>query len=134
MNSSTLANIRVTVFAMAGLVTAAYAIGVLISGRPDPMLFWIPGVAGICAAIAIFMSAGAAGQSTRDQAFDEGYLADTHKAQRYGFWIALFLYPAFGLLMFLEVVNHEISFAAMGTLTGASFLFLFVWFDLRGRQ
>ena len=49
------------------------------------------------------------------------------------YWVALLLYPIFGLLLSFGWVAPGVAFAAMGTLTGAAFLLLFVWFDLRGR-
>jgi len=133
LSSDNLSNIRVFVLGITGLTCLTYAVLALLLGRADPMPWWIPGIAGVGSALVISIAAFAAGKRNTQQAIDEGYFADTHKAQRLAFWIALFLYPLFGILLANDAVNFQVAFAAMGTLTGAAFLLLFVWFDIKGR-
>lgn len=134
LTSDSLANIRTFVLGGTGIICLVYACMALLLGRPDPMPFWIPGLAGLCSGIIITLAARAAGPRNTEQAVDEGYLADTHRAQRFAYWVSLLLYPVFGLLLMQGWVSWSVAFAAMGTLTGAAYLLLFVWFDLQGRR
>ena len=86
--------------------------------RPDPFPFWIPGILGLISAALIFALAAAAGRNTAQQALDEGYIMDKRRAEAQAFWVALMLYPIFGL--FMGAVALPTAFAAMGTLTGAA--------------
>lgn len=115
-----------------GVICLAYAVLSLIAGRPDPMPFWIPGLAGALAGVVISIGARMNPKSASD-AMDEGYRADWGRAQRHAYWVALLLYPLFGLLLALGWVKFHTAFAAMGTLTGAAMLLLFVIYDLQGR-
>jgi apolipoprotein N-acyltransferase len=114
-----------------GLLCLIYAGGVLVTGRPDPMPFWIPGAAGVVALIVITL--GLRMDRRNMSAMDEGYLADWGRAQRHAYWIALWLYPLFGVLLAAGVITFPAAFAAMGTLSGAAVLILFVIYDMRGR-
>lgn len=134
LSSQNLSNIRTFVLGGTGLICLAYAVLAMLWGRPDPFPSWIPGLAGFGSAAIISIAAIVAGRSKTAQAVDEGYVADTHKAQQISYWIALLLYPAFGLLLWSGWVTWQVAFAAMGTLTGAAFLLLFVLFDLRGQS
>lgn len=133
LSSEKLSDIRVAVLGLTGLICLVYACLALFFGDPDPMPFWIPGLAGLASAAIITIAARAAGRKNTRRAVDEGYFADSHMAQRMAYWVALLLYPIFGLLLSFGWVAPGVAFAAMGTLTGAAFLLLFVWFDLRGR-
>lgn len=133
LSSDTLANVRVAVLGLTGCVCALYAVLALATGNARPFSPWIPGLFGLVSALVIFAAAYAAGNRNAEMAMDEGYFADSHKAQRYGYWIAVFLYPAFAVPLSMDVISWNVGFAAMGTLTGAAFLLLFVLFDLRGR-
>ncbi|MGH1331390.1 MAG: hypothetical protein ACRBBK_10950 [Paracoccaceae bacterium] len=133
LSTESLSNTRTTVFALTGGICLFYAIMALASGRPDPISFWIPGIAGLVAAGVLFVSSRIAGRKNALMAFDEGYARDARRAASASYWVALFLYPAFGLLLALRMIEPELTLAVMGTLTGASYLLLQVWFDLRGR-
>lgn len=133
LSSDTLSTIRVTVLGITGVICFLYAVLALLQGRADPMPFWVPGLAGFGSAAVITLAAMGAGRKNTEMAIDEGYHADNHRAQRIGYWIALLLYPLFGLLLSQGIVTWSVAFAAMGTLTGGAYLLLFVWFDLQGR-
>lgn len=102
--------------------------------RPDTFPFWIPGILGLISAALIFALASAAGRKNAQQAFDEGYIMDKRRAEAHAFWIALMLYPIFGLLMTTGAVALPTAFGAMGTLTGAAYLLLFTYYDAIGRR
>ena len=134
LTTESFSNIRTFVLGTTGIICLVYACLALFHGRPDPIPFWIPGLSGFFSAIIIAIAAVIAGRKNTSRAIDEGYFADTYKAQRISYWIALFLYPAFGILLANDWVIWSVAFAAMGTLTGAAFLLLFVWFDFQGRK
>ncbi len=117
----------------AGMICLAYGVMAVFLGRPDPFLPWLPGVSGLLAAILIALGAVLAGRKNATIAHDEGYFNDSHRAQRISFWVAISLYPLFGIAIWQGWSNYHVAFAAMGTLTAASFLLLFGIFDLRGR-
>ena len=52
---------------------------------------------------------------------------DKRRAEAHAFWIALMMYPIFGILMTTGAVALPTAFAAMGTLTGAAYLLLFTY-------
>lgn len=134
MSSYTLILTRSISMGFAGGICGLYAVLVLLQGRPDPMPGWIPGLAGIAAAVAIWISVGASNKKAVGATFDEGYRADDALAQRLGFWVAVWLYPVFAIPLFLEWITWPSAFAAMGTLTAASYLLGSVWLDLRWRK
>ena len=117
----------------AGLLCLGYAIAALATGRPDPVPFWLPGVLGGLAWLAVSLVAARASAAARAAAFDEGYRHDDTRAQQLGFWVAIWLYPLFGVLLYVDAVTWPVAFAAMGTLTAATYLLGVVWFDSRGR-
>lgn len=134
MKTESLETLRVTTLGVSGLICLLYAILALVMGQPDPMPFWIPALAGIATALAISIGAMLSGHRNTARAMDESYVSDRNRAQSNAYWVALLLYPVFGVLLSQGLVSWEVAFAAMGTLTGASFLLLFTWFDIKGRQ
>lgn len=116
---------------LTGLICLAYAVGAVLGGTPQPFSPWLPGLMGLLAAAAITLSAFVAGQHNARRAMDEFYRSVDHRAQRYAYWFALALYPAFGLLLGFDMLDYPVAFAAMGTLTGAAYLLLVTLFDLR---
>ena len=94
-----LSTFRRIMFAITGLTCLAYAVLALLQMRPDPFPFWIPGILGLISAALIFALASAAGRQSAQQAFDDGYIMDKRRAEAHAFWIALMLYPIFGILM-----------------------------------
>jgi cobalamin synthase len=133
MSSQLLSTIRTTVLGLTGLVCFFYAIAAIYTQTPDPIWPWIPMAFGLASALIITLAAFAAGPKAAQMATDEGYFDDSHKAQRTAFWVALLLYPAFAIPLSRGWVDWHVAYAAMSTLTGGTFLLLFVWFDLRGR-
>lgn len=125
--------VRGLILAATGLICALYSVMALITARPDPIPFWIPGFATALSFFLIWLATAAAGPQATEQAFDEGYLADERRAQSVGFWTAVALYPLFGLMLWLGWVSYAVTFAAMGTLMAAVYLLCVVWFDVRGR-
>ena len=124
---------RVVMFGLTGLACLIYAGLALATGNPVPMPAWIPGGLGALSALILWITGSAIGDTASAQAMDEGYDADVTRAQQIGFWVAILLYPIFSVFLMMGFVDWPVAFAAMGTLTGATFLLLFVLFDLRGR-
>ncbi len=133
LSANSVLNIRVIVFGLTGLVCLLYAVLALVYGRPDPFSPWIPGIFGVVSAVVVMVALFTAGPRNAAMARDEGFSHDFSRAQGVGYWIALLLYPVFGYFLAYGWVTYAVAFAAMGTFTGASFLLLFVWFDLQGR-
>ena len=133
LSSDFLSTFRRIMFAITGLTCLAYAMLALFQMRPDPFPFWIPGILGLISAALIFALAAAAERKSAQQAFDEAYIMDKRRAEAHAFWIALMMYPIFGVLMATGAVALPTAFAAMGTLTGAAYLLLFTYYDAMGR-
>lgn len=117
-----------------GVLCAVYAMLALAMGRPDPLPIWLTAVAGALAWGVIRTAANAAGADVARQSFDEGYDADCARAQSFGFWTALWMYPVFGGLLWLGWIDWAVALASMGCLTAASFLLRLIWLDVRGRS
>ncbi len=133
MSTQRVTFIRTASMGTTGAFCAVYALLALATGQPDPLPFWLPAGIGLLAAALIWVTALVAGPKAADQAFDEGYRADAGQAQRIGFWVAIGLYPVFGVLLWQEWVTWPVAFAAMGTLTAAAYLLSLIWLDLKGR-
>ena len=133
LTSDSLSTLRRIMFTITGLTCLAYAVLAILQMCPDPFPFWIPGSLGLISAALIFALASATGRKNAQQAFDEGYIMDKRRAEAHAFWIALMLYPIFGVLMAMGAVALPTAFAAMGTLTGAACLLLFTYYDAMGR-
>ena len=131
--ADTLARLRRATLGATGLVCLAYALAALAMDRPDPFAFWLPGAFGVASAFIITLALNVTDRKSAKAATDEGYRADTHRAARVAYWIALALYPLFGVLLASGLTTFPTAFAAMGTLTGAAFLLLFTLFDWQGR-
>lgn len=132
-SSESIANLRAGVFGLTAGICLLYAVLALATGRPDPMPVWIPGVCGLLSALLLMLASRAAGRAAARRAWDEGYRADARRAGSSAFWIALALYPAFGALRAADMIGPDLAMAVMGLLTGASYLALLTWFELRGR-
>ena len=133
LTSETLSTFRRIMFAITGLTCLAYAGLAIAQMRPNPFPFWIPGILGLISAALIFALSRAAGRTSAEQAFDESYVMHKCRAEAHAFWIALMLYPIFGIFMATGAVALPTAFAAMGTLTGAAYLLLFTYYDAMGR-
>lgn len=133
LSTDSISNIRALVFGLTGLVCLGYALLVLATGQSEPIPFWIPGVCGVLAAAILVISSRAAGQKAAKSAWDEGYQFDAQRAAAISFWVALMIYPLFGVLNAMNIIGGDMMFAVMGLLTGATYLLLVTWFDFRGR-
>lgn len=133
LTSETLSTFRRIMFAITGLTCLAYAGLAIAQMRPGPFPFWIPGIFGLISAALIFALSRAAGRTSAEQAFDESYVMDKRRAEAHAFWIALMLYPIFGIFMATGAVALPTAFAAIGTLTGPAYLLLFTYYDAMGR-
>ena len=114
LTSDSLSTFRSIMLAITGLTCLVYAMLALLQMRPDPFPFWNPGILGLISAALIFALASAAGRKSAQQAFDEGYIMDKRRAEAHAFWIALMLYPIFGVLMAMGAVAIPTAFAAIG--------------------
>ena len=128
----TLTRIRQIALGATGVACLSYAVLALALGRPDPMPGWIPGAFGILAGVIITATHLLAGKRAARAANDELQRAENRRALAISYWVALALYPLFGLLLALGYLTYPTAFAAMGTLTGAAYLLLTTAFDLRG--
>ena len=133
MTSNRLFMTRTILMGATGLICALYAVLALVMGRPDPFPFWIPGLVGFAAWLTIWKAAGLAGPDVAGQSFDEGFRADNLHAQAFAFWVAVWMYPVFGFLLWQGVVEGPVAFASMGCLTAASYLLGLIWRDIKGR-
>ena len=133
MNANLLINIRTFMLGATGVVTLAYAIMALIKQTPAPFAVWVPGAFAVASFITLAVVGLTLGYDRGAAAMDEGYRHDRRRAESLSYWIALWLYPLFGFLLFQRLVSWPVAFAAMGCFTGSVFLLSFVYFDLRGR-
>ena len=116
-----------------GAVTFAYAILALFYQTPSPFAVWLPGAFAVASVITLGLVGFILGNDRGGAALDEGYQHDRRRAESTSYWVALWLYPLFGFLLFQGVVSWPVAFAAMGCFTGSAYLLSFVYFDLRGR-
>ncbi len=125
MTSDSLSRLRSIAMGAAGSICLIYAVLAILSGAPDPISPWIPGVSGFVAAIIITLGFRRAGRSEGLRASDELYQVQANRAHRIGYWSAILMYPLFGFFLSQEWVTWQVAFAAMGTLTAASYLIPF---------
>lgn len=113
------------------LACFAYAALALLQGRPDPMLWWIPGAFGLGAAALICAVALIAGRSAARAATDELYKATSQRAAASAYWLSLALFALVALLVAFGLADWNTAYAVLGTAMGGSYLALFVWLDWR---
>jgi uncharacterized membrane protein YkvI len=133
MTATSIAFIRNVCFSLLGLVLLSYAIAVLFTGQPDPVASYIPGLAGIIVAIIVTVISRSGHAKAAAIAWDELTRKEWSHALVAGYWVAIGLYPIFGVLLYLEMVVFSQSFAAMGTLSGAAPFLVFSRSWLKGR-
>lgn len=124
--------LRRWVFLIIGLTCVGYAMMYLVlgmSGGPNPFL---PGVIGLLGGATIWGACFVSGHSIAEAVFDELSRQEWGQALKFGYWLAVGLYPVFGLLLWLDLVEPQQSFAVMGTLTGGVPLLYYSWLDGRG--
>lgn len=129
-NFSTL---RTVLLGFTGLTCLLYAALALMQNRPDPMGWWVPGAIGATAAVLIFIAAFVIGNRAARMATDELYHAVNHRAQRHAYWASLGVFIPIAVLAKREVIAWDTGFAVLGTMMGASYLLLFVLYELRMR-
>ncbi|WGI20889.1 hypothetical protein [Amylibacter sp. IMCC11727] len=132
MNGEGLVRLRGILMGFAGVVCLAYGVLAVVMGRPDPMPQYIPGVAGIAAMVAIYLAFWQAGSDSRKAASDEMFVAEMNGAVKVGFWVGIFMYPAFAPFLIAGWTTFDVAFAAMGTLMAAAYLLTFAVSTLRG--
>ncbi len=132
MNAEGLVRVRGVLMGFAGLVCLAYGGLAIVTGRPDPMPAFIPGVAGIAASIAIYLAFWQAGAASRKAASDEMFAMEMNGAVKVGFWFGICMFPAFAPFLIWELTTFEVAFAAIGTLMAAAYLLTFAVSTLRG--
>jgi len=133
MSAKSLTLLRNSLFSGLGIILASYGILVLITGRPDPIWPLAPAAAGIITALVVSVGFWASGRKAAAIAFDEYSRHEWHTCLRFGFWVAVWLYPLFAVLLVNNIVDYPQAFAAMGTLTGGAPFLLFLWKWARGR-
>lgn len=127
-----LSRIRLVGLTATGLVCLAFGLSAMILGRPDPFAPWIPVLVGGGAALTIAISALAAGDRNAEIATDELYFSESRRAQILGFWVAVLMYPVFGVAIDNGWITYPVAFSAMGTFTAAAFPLSFSIFNIRG--
>lgn len=132
MSSEGLVRLRGLLMGFAGLVCLIYGVMALVQGVPNPMYPLIPGLAGIAATIAIYLAFWQAGRASRKAASDEMFDLEMNRSVKVGFWVGIFMYPAFAPFLIAGVVTFDVAFAAMGTLMAAAYLLTFAVATLRG--
>jgi len=133
MTEEGIARIRILSLGFTGVCCAAYAIAVLVTGRPDPVAWWWPGFAGVISLGLITAAAVMGGKRAAEAATDELYRAVNHRAERHAYWVSMALFVVIAILCVQGFVPWRAGFAALGCLMGAAYLLLFVWYDLRMR-
>ncbi len=133
MNAKSLTLIRNIFFSLLGLVLLSYALGVLITGRPDPFWPLAPAVAGGVTALVVTLGGLIGGRRAAAITWDEMARHEWRGCLQFGYWVAVWLYPIFALLLITDAVDFAQTFAAMGTLTGGAPFLMFLAKWIRGR-
>ncbi len=133
MTAKSLTLLRNSLFSLLGLVLVSYAIGVLLTGRPDPFWPLAPAIAGGVTALVVSLGALIAGRRASAVTWDEMARREWHGCLRFGYWVAVWLYPVFAMLLLTDRVDYPQAFAAMGTLTGAAPFLMFLAKWIKGR-
>jgi len=124
--------IRRWMFLLIGLTCVFYAGSYLALGVSGGLNPFLPAAVGVLGAVVISLASLIGGHSIAGAVFDEMSRAEWGRALRFGYWWALALYPAFGLLLWQGLVDQSQAFAVMGTLTGGVPLLYYCWLDVRG--
>ncbi|MGH1576964.1 hypothetical protein [Planktotalea sp.] len=132
MKAQTLTNVRLIVLGIAGLVCASYSGLAILWDNPQPFSPWLPGIAGVFAAIVITLSAILAGPRNTQIAMDELYRAEWGKAVQISYWIGILLFIAGAVAITRDWISPAAGIAAAGTAYGASPMLLFCLISLRG--
>ena len=131
--SEGIAWVRTLSLGITGVACVLYALGVIVTGRPNPVPWYIPGAMGMASALLISLTAIWAGQRAAVAATDELYRMVRDRAERGAYWLSMALFVAVALSAGAGLIGWREGFVVLGCLMGASFLLLFVWHDLRLR-
>lgn len=124
--------VRRAVFLIIGLTCVGYAMMYLVMGVPGVLNPFLPGVIGLLGAATLWGACFVSGHSVAEAVFDELARQEWGQALKSGYWLAVALYPVSGVLLWLDLVDFQQSFAVMGTLTGGVPLLYYSWLDGRG--
>lgn len=131
LTDTDIAKVRTVLLCMVGLSCLIYAVLALAQNSPQPIWWFIPAAMGCLASLGIFAAFAMGSATARKMASDEMYQQINHRAQRHAYWVALWLYPAFAMLVITFGIEWNTVFAAMGTLTGAAYLLLLTFYEWR---
>lgn len=131
LTDTDIAKVRTVLLCMVGLSCLIYAVLALAQNSPQPIWWFIPAAMGCLASLGIFVAFAMGSATARKMASDEMYQQINHRAQRHAYWVALWLYPAFAMLVITFGIEWNTVFAAMGTLTGAAYLLLLTFYEWR---
>lgn len=132
MSADTLVRVRNILMALAGLVTATYSICAWALDTPRPFPWWLPAAAGISAAVAIWVSAFAAGRRNADMAMDELFQLEWGKALQISYWLGIAFFIIGAIAISRDWVGSATAVASLGTAYGAAPMLIFTYFNLRG--
>ena len=124
--------LRRWVFLIIGVTCVGYALIYLFLGLSGALSPFLPGVVGLLGGAILWAASLVSGRLVSGAVFDELSRQEWGKALKFGYWVAVGLYPVFGLLLWLGVVAPMQSFAVMGTLTGGLPLLYYTWLDGQG--
>lgn len=130
-SEAAITRIRSLLLGLVGLCCLTYALMALVQNRSDPFLWYLPYLAGLIATVLIFVAFVRADRATRGAASDELYKTIARSAACYAYWIAVAMYPVFGLGVAVLDLRWDTVFAVMGALTGASYLLLLTFLEWR---
>jgi hypothetical protein len=131
LQDTDIAKVRTVLLCLVGLSCLLYAVLAVAQNSPQPIWWFIPAAMGGLATIGIFAAFAMGSAAARKMANDEMYQQIANRAQRHAYWIALWLYPAFAVIVILFGLEWNTAFAAMGTLTGAAYLLLLTFYEWR---
>ena len=124
--------IRRLVFLAIGAVCVFYGLYYLLFGLTDRLNPFVPGSVGVAGAVILTLASAMGGRKVTQFVFDELSRAEWSKALKFGYWLAVALYPVFGVALWQGWVTHAQAFAVMGTFTGGVPLLFYSWLDARG--
>ena len=126
-----ISKVRTILLELTGLSCLRYAILAVTQNTPQPIWWFVPKAMGVFAGISTFVAFAMADPASRRMATDEMYTFIRHRAQRHAYWLSLGLYPVFAVVIMTTGLEWNTAFAAMGTLTGATYLLLLTLYEWR---
>jgi uncharacterized membrane protein YhaH (DUF805 family) len=129
LQDTDIAKVRTVLLCLAGLSCLLYAVLAIAQNVPQPIWWFVPMAMGALAGVGIFVAFAMATPAARRMAKDEMYVETAHRAQRHAYWVLFGLYPIFAIAIFVFGLEWNTAFAAMGTLTGAAYLLLLMYYE-----